>query len=134
MRYFIDTNVIIDLLKNEKKAKDVILPLLNDEQSELYINRIVLSESLRTIRYKDTKKFQYAKSTLELFTQLDITPDIYQESIEFSRFCISKGVTLKGKCALMDFLHFITAKHYNLKIVTFDNDFEKLETKYEEFK
>jgi len=91
VKYFIDTNVIIDLLDNKKEAKERIKALLLEESSELFINRLVLVESLRTIHFKHKKVFREAEKKLELFMQVNIQPKIYEEAIEFSRFCHSKG-------------------------------------------
>jgi predicted nucleic acid-binding protein len=130
VKYFIDTNVIIDLLNNEEEAKKQIKLLILEDNSELYINRLVLVESLRTIHFKQKKVFREAEQKLELFMQVDIQPQIYDDAIAFSRFCHSKGVKLKGKCEAIDFLHFMTAKHYKLEIVSNDGDMPKLEEQY----
>jgi predicted nucleic acid-binding protein len=133
VKYFIDTNVIIDLLKNKDEAKEQLNALLIQEDSELFINRLVLIESLRTIRFDNKKIFREAQATLERFEQVNIKQEIYDEAIAFSRYCHSKGITLKGKCEAIDFLHFITAKHYELILITNDKDFEGLETKYSDY-
>ena len=133
MKYFIDTNVIIDLLDNKEEAKEQMKALLLEENSELVINRLVLIESLRTIHFKHKKVFREAKKTLDSFTKVNIKPEIYNEAIKFSRFCHSKGVKLKGKCEAIDFLHFITAKYYELIMVSNDKDLEKLEEPYIKF-
>jgi predicted nucleic acid-binding protein len=133
MKYFIDTNVIIDFLNKEPKAREKIVELSTQDNSELYINRLVCLESLRTIHLEKSKVFKIAKETLESFEKLEITPDVYLKTINFSRFCHSKGVKLKGKCEAIDFLHFITAKHYHLQIISFDKDMDKLEEPYEKF-
>ena len=53
---------------------------------------------------------------------------------EFSRFCNTKlHFTLKGKCEAIDFLHFITAKYYDLKMISNDSDLEKLDDAYVKF-
>jgi len=134
MRYFIDTNVIIDFLDGKQDAIDILFPLLQDSNTSIYINRLVMIESLRGIKYTHSNKFKQAKEALEQFQQLDIKEEIYLEAINFARFCRSKGITLKGSCEVIDFLHFITAKHYDLELISSDNDFEKLEEKYNEFK
>jgi len=133
VKYFIDTNVIIDLLDNKEEAKEQIKALLLEENSELFINRLVLIETLRTIHFAHKKKFREAEKKLELFMQVNIQPKIYDEAIAFSRFCHSKGVKLKGKCEAIDFLHFITAKYYELTMVSNDNDLKKLEESYLKF-
>jgi len=53
--------------------------------------------------------------------------------LNFQDFVIARGVKLKGKCEAIDFLHFITAKYYNLKIISNDKDLEKLEKNYNKF-
>jgi len=134
VKYFIDTNVIIDLLNNKDEAKEQLKALLIQEGSELFINRLVLIESLRTIHFDDKKIFREAQAKLELFEQVNIEQEIYDEAIVFSRYCHSKGIKLKGKCEAIDFLHFITAKYYHLTLITNDKDFERLETNYSDYK
>ncbi len=72
MKYFIDTNVIIDLLNNKDEAKEQLKALLIQEGSELFINRLVLIESLRT-NDKDFERLEtnYSdyKNTLQKETQ-----------------------------------------------------------------
>jgi len=155
VKYFIDTNVIIDLLGQNKKtdakresqeeeqqrkkeaqlkAKEQLEEILLEEDSEVFINRLVLVETLRTIHFTHKKRFRDAETTLELFEKLDIKDDVYREAIEFSRFCNTKlHFTLKGKCEAIDFLHFITAKYYDLEMISNDRDLEKLEEAYLKF-
>jgi len=133
VKYFIDTNIIIDLLDNKKEAKEKLKSLLLEEDSELFINRLIIMETLRTIHFNHKKVFREAEKKLIFFRQVDIKPQIYKNSIAFSRFCHSKGIKIKGKCEAIDFLHFITAKYYNLKIISNDRDMSKLEDVYSEF-
>ena len=133
MKYFIDTNIIIDLINKDSEAIEKLSKIASSEESVLYINRLVEIESLRTIHVSHSKVFQNAKNTLNIFEKVDIKQEIYDEAVEFSRFCKSKGVSLKGKCEAIDFIHFITAKHYGLEIVTNDKDFAKLEEQYSKF-
>ncbi|MEA2028698.1 MAG: PIN domain-containing protein, partial [Campylobacterota bacterium] len=90
--------------------------------------------ALRTIHFDHKKRFKEAVSFLDTFESVNIKQDIYDEAIAFSRYCHSKGIKLKGKCEAIDFLHFITAKYYNLTLITNDKDFDKLETSYSEYK
>ena len=154
MKYFIDTNVIIDLLGNnqsqenkkeskeeqknrkkeaQQKAQEKLEKIILEEDSELFINRLIVMETLRTIHFNHKKVFREAEKKLTLFRQLDIRPKIYEDAVAFSRFCHSKGIKIKGKCEAIDFLHFMTAKHYNLKIISNDGDMEKLEDTYVKF-
>lgn len=143
MRYFIDTNLIIhffeyhydfnvykkknernDKKENHLKAKNKLEPILNDSDSEIFINRLVYLEALRIIT--DPKKYDYLKSVLENFTFVEIYPEFYEQAIQLSKYCTSKGINIKGGCAAIDFLHFTTAKHYDLQILANDGDMEKL--------
>jgi len=133
VKYFIDTNIIIDFLQNDADAVNKLKVIFLDPNSEVFINRLVLTETLRTIDFKANKKFKKAEEILDMFQKADIRPEIYDKAIVFSRYCRSKGVQLKGKCEAIDFLHFMTAKYYNLTIVSNDKDFDKLETVYAEF-
>ena len=133
MKYFIDTNIIIDFLNKKEEAIDKIINIAQDEKSVMYVNRLIVLETLRTIHFDSKKIFKEHKEKLNLFEQLNILPSIYEEAIVFSRYCHSKGVKLKGRCEAIDFLHFITAKYYNLTVVTNDKDFDKLEIIYQKF-
>lgn len=132
MKYFFDTNVISNLVTEDATAIAKIQELASNEESEFFINRLVLMESLRAIPINRKKLFYKTKETLENFEKLDITQDIYNASIDFARFCKSKGISL-GKCEAIDYIHFMTAKFYGLEIVSFDGDMIRLEEKYQEF-
>ncbi len=132
MKYFFDTNVISNLVREDSVAIAKLQELALDETSEFYTNRLVFMESLRAIPMDRKNLFNKTKSTLENFEKLEITQEIYDKSVEFARFCKSKGVSL-GKCEAIDFIHFITAKYYGLEIVSFDGDMGRLEEKYHEF-
>ncbi len=150
MKYFIDANIIIhfydygyDFKESEKrnerkdkkdhflKAKNKLLPILRDDESEIFINRLIYVESLRMV--SDNAKFKYLKSVLENFAFVEIYPEFYEKAIALSRYCMSKGITIKGRCAAIDFIHFITAKHYNLEILANDNDMKILENIWNDF-
>lgn len=132
MKYFFDTNVISNLVREDSVAIAKLQELASDETSEFYTNRLVFMESLRAIPMDRKNLFDKTKSTLENFEKLEITQEIYDKSVDFARFCKSKGVNL-GKCEAIDYIHFITAKYYGLEIVSFDSDMDRLEEKYQEF-
>ena len=77
MKYFIDTNIIIDFLNKKEVAIQKLTEIAREDDSELYINRLVVLESLRTIPMKNSKIFQASQETLENFEKLDINPEIY---------------------------------------------------------
>lgn len=127
MRYFVDTNIIIDIL-NDPQNMEKFLPL--ETENEFCINQLVYLESLRTIDIGKTKVFRNAQALLNNFTLFDMNSEIYDQAIQFSRYCRSQGVSLKGRCEAIDFLHFVTAKYYELTLLSNDKDMEKLETVY----
>jgi len=134
MQYFVDTNIVIDFLNKKEEAINLLTNIAKDEENILYTNRLVNLESLRTIPMKNTRIFKTAQKILESFEQLDITVKIYNDTIEFSRFFKTvKHQSLKGKCEAIDLLHFMTAKHYGLKLISYDKDFDNLEIMYQEF-
>jgi len=131
VRYFFDTNIIIDIFDKQKKALDLLTNIASDEYNEIVINRLVY---LRTIRTKNTNVYNRAKKTLDSFEKVDITQEIYDKAIEFSRFFKTvKHQSLSGRCEAIDIVHFVTAKHYDLAMVSNDEDFVKLEKAYVEF-
>ncbi len=124
-----DTNVISKLVKKDTEATIKIKGVSSEEDSEFYINRLVYMESLRAIPLTHNKLFTQTKEVLDTFTKVDITQEVYTKSIAFARFCKSKGHNF-GKCEAIDYLHFITSKHYNFELISFDGDMERLETLY----
>jgi predicted nucleic acid-binding protein len=133
VKYFFDTNVISKLVKNDPEAMVKIREITEEEEPEFYINRLVKLESLRAIPLTHKKLYTKTEDTLNLFRELEIKPDIYNEAISFARYCKSKGLSF-GKCEAIDYLHFITAKYYDLTLISFDNDMKKLEEKYALYK
>ncbi|MFI3136566.1 MAG: PIN domain-containing protein [Methylococcaceae bacterium] len=138
MKYFVDTNIFIDLFSKvdevKKKAQEKITDIAKQEDSALFVNRLVYLESLRTIPQNNSHIFRESRDVFDAFEFLDITQDIYDQAISFSRYCQSKGITLKGRCAAIDFLHFITAQYYQLELLSNDGDMAKLATCYLEWK
>lgn len=133
MRYFIDTNVIIDFMNKEPEAIQKITDLASNEEAELFINRLVLTEALRTIPQANKRIFREAQATLDAFDLLDIKHQIYETAVAFSRYAKTQAISLKGSCELIDFINFITAKHYRLKMLSNDKDISKLERIYPAF-
>lgn len=134
MRYFVDANIIIDFFNKKPEAIARITSIAEQEDSELFINRLVYLESLRTIPQDHSRIFRESKKAFDSFEFLDINQDIYDQAIDFSRYCRSKGVTLKGRCEAIDFLHFMTAQYYQLELLTNDGDMDKLSTHYLDWK
>ena len=135
MNYLFDSCLLIDAYdKKIPEAMERVRQVFSEDDAEFFINRLALLETLRGIKWVDTKKFQTLKSTLEIFTVVDIEQEIYDNAISFSRFCRSKGITLKGGCEAIDYLHFLTAKYYGFEILTNDRDMAALATIYPDWK
>jgi predicted nucleic acid-binding protein len=123
VKYFLDTNLIIDFLAKKPQAISKLLTIAQQGDSEIFVNRLVYLETLRTIPVSNSRIFRDSKAVIDGFEFLDINQEIYDKSIDFSRYCQSKG-------AAIDFLHFITAKHYALELLSNDQDMEKLADAY----
>ena len=132
MKYFFDTNIISNLINQDHPTIEKIRNISSDKNSEFYINRLVYMESLRAIPFKRTQLYKKTKETLNKFEMLDITQEIYEKSIKFARFCKSKGLNF-GKCEAIDYIHFITAKHYKLEMISNDKDMDTMEKIYIDF-
>jgi len=132
VKYFLDTNVISHLIRKDEKAIEKIKEITKDEDYELYINRLVYMESLRAIPLKREPLYEKTKDLLDSLSKVDIKQETYFKGVAFARFCKSKGLNF-GKCEAIDYLHFMTAKYYDLEIISFDGDMKKLEEKYLEF-
>jgi len=128
MNYFIDTNIIIDIFKN--KITNEVKNIFKDKNSIFYINRLVKVECLRNISINNNSEYNKIKDILDNFIEIDIRPEDYNKAIKLSRYCRSNGVTLKGKCEAIDFIHFISIKSFKLESITIDNDFNKINNIY----
>lgn len=132
MNYFFDTNVISRLAKRDPDTIEHLQEIASDPESAFFVNRLVYLESLRAIPSTHTKLYNTTKTTLDMFVKIDMTQEIYDRTIEFARFCKSRGINL-GKCEAIDYLHFITAKHYDMEIISYDGDIERLQKAYQTF-
>jgi predicted nucleic acid-binding protein len=132
MNYFFDTNVISRLAKKDPTTIEHLQSIASDPESAFFVNRLVYLESLRAIPSTHSKLYNATKTTLDMFVKIDMTQEIYDRTIEFARFCKSRGINL-GKCEAIDYLHFITAKHYKMEIISYDGDIERLQVAYQAF-
>jgi predicted nucleic acid-binding protein len=132
VKYFLDTNVISNLVRKDEKAIEKIKDITKDGNYELYINRLVYMESLRAIPLKRESLYIKTKELLDSLTKVDIKEETYFKGVAFARFCKSKGLNF-GKCEAIDYLHFMTAKYYGLEMISFDGDMETLESSYTKY-
>ena len=134
MRYLIDTNLILDVFERKfSESIETLENILADNTSEIFYNGLVYTETLRAVL--DEQQFILLKNAFHFFTWIDITQNIYKETKKFSRYCRSKGLKVaKGKCELIDMIHFVTAKENNLTLLSRDGDMKKLDKCYQDFK
>ncbi|MFZ2725718.1 MAG: PIN domain-containing protein [Methylococcaceae bacterium] len=126
MNYFIDTNILIDFFNKKPEAKEKLGQLIEQEHN-LYINGLVYVEALRTIHVDKTRIFcESKKFLLTYFEFVEINRDIFDKTVLFSRFCnTKKHIYLSGRCEAIDFIHFVTAKHYQLEMLSNDKGINK---------
>jgi predicted nucleic acid-binding protein len=132
MKYFIDTNFVIDVF--ERKNSDSIdkFSSILENDGEFFYNGLVYAETLRAVLNEEM--FSELKSAFDNFEWLEITRSIYIDAKRFSRYCRSKNIkATKGRCELIDFIHFVTAKHNNLEMLARDSDMIKLEQAWNDF-
>jgi hypothetical protein len=126
---------VIDIPGNKADVITRMTAITTQQNFEAFcVNRLVYLESLRGISLKKSNIYIKTKAFLDNCKLYEIDQVIYDNTIEFSRFCKSKGITLKGGCEAIDFVHFMTAKYYELEILASDTDItEKLPSMYAEW-
>jgi predicted nucleic acid-binding protein len=129
MKYFIDTNFIIDVFEREiLDTTSKLTAILQNSDHEIFYNGLVYLETLRTTL--DINTFRELKSAFEFFKLAEINQSIYDNAMEFSRYCRSQPTPIKlakGKCEAIDLIHFMTAKYYGLELLSKDcKDMQKL--------
>lgn len=125
MSYLIDSNIIIDMANGIENNFNF--------ESDGYITKLIYIECLRTIDIEKLNVFKDTKDLLDSFKKLDIQQDTYDKTIDFSRYCKKLGVNIKGRCEVVDFLNFMTAKKYGFQILSNDKDIIKLESAYQKY-
>lgn len=74
-RIFIDTNILIDYSKGYETVLRSLLSGINQDQ-ELCINAIVVTEFFSDRNLRNTKKLSEAKEFIRLFEHLDMSRDV----------------------------------------------------------
>ena len=71
MKYFIDTNLILDAFeRNNADSQIKLKAILEDDSNEIFYNGLVYTEALRAVL--DKNLFSILKSSFENFTWVDI--------------------------------------------------------------
>jgi len=133
MRYLVDANFIIDVFERENTDSIDRLESILKNSGKLFYNGLIYTETLRVVLDDDT--FLKLKSAFDKFGWLEVDLSIYVDAKRFSRYCRSQNIKgPKGRCEIIDIIHFITAKHNQLELLTNDGDMERLEQAWTDFK
>jgi predicted nucleic acid-binding protein len=117
VKFFLDSSFIIELLKNNKIAKDINNCLIDARNILLVYNHIVLSELVYQLYFKRKYNWQIIEEILKEFDLLELNKEIGSLSLEY----IYK-YNLKPNDALI----LATCKHYGIKyLISLDEDFKK---------
>ncbi|MCK4310967.1 MAG: PIN domain-containing protein [Methanomicrobia archaeon] len=131
---FIDSNIILNHLRNDKKSTNILKKIQNREIKG-YINQIVLSEVLYTYMKYVTKEESYVlKKNPEKIKNIEIRDviDLFNvfKFLNFNENILSLVGKVISAYGLLpnDALIAATCKHYGIKnIATFDKDFKRVE-------
>ncbi len=141
-KYFIDTNVIIDLLNsNDNLYVQKLKQLMITDNVELCINNLVVAEALQGIKLQATRQYtKYKKFLIDSFIVISVDNQIIYDSIEIYRLCKSQGVNFNNEniCPVdncnrvlfnsIDCIHYATCVKYELKMLTSDRLFKQIDT------
>jgi len=121
MKYLLDTNVILEGLLRQKNAEQVQKFLQTVEISQMVMTDFSL-HSIGVVLYKLGKEKLY----------IDFLNDMVIDGINICSLSIEElmnlvRVTEKFKLDFDDAYQYVVAEKYNLKIVSFDKDFDGTE-------
>ncbi len=112
MNLFLDTDVVINILKKNPETIDRFKYLINDNV-RFFISAIVIAEIYQGAKPKEHRQIEQLFS---FFRSVDINSDIgYYAGMYANRF--SKAF---HKISLEDYLNAATAKFYNLHLWTYN--------------
>ncbi|MFW5890712.1 MAG: type II toxin-antitoxin system VapC family toxin [bacterium] len=122
---FFDTNILIyqainQDLKKQKKATSYIDQSIDNNQ--FFISPLVLSEFIFVLA--KLKIIDEQKEKIELYRKFASQNIDIQSVSDAYRLCI-ENQNCKN---INDFIHLKTAEKYCKRLITFDNDFKKLQT------
>ncbi len=121
--YLIDTNIFLEILLEQEKEKDCT-KFLEEIEDECYISDFSL-HSIGVILFRMKKDELFLKFLNDMFLNTEIirlSPELYNNLPE-----IRKSLDLDFD----DTYQMEVAKKFNLKIVTLDSDFKKVQDKIE---
>ncbi len=121
--HLIDTNIFLEILLKQEK-KETCKEFLKKNKGNLYISDFSL-HSIGVILFKNKKEDSFLKFLNDLFLDTEVitlSPELYHNLPESK-----KSLNLDFD----DSYQIEVAKEYNLKIVTLDSDFKKVQDKIE---
>lgn len=89
----VDTTVWIDLFKNAVTSQVTKFGILIEENEDIVINGVVLTEVLQGIG--NEKEFESVKSVLDKLIYISISKDTHTFAAQIYRFCRKKGLTIR---------------------------------------
>src|SRR5205085_12616896 len=118
--YLLDTNILLELLLNQKKADDVERLLLHIPVQNLYLTEFSLY-SIGIIMLRQKKHSAFITMIEDLIKQagvnvLRLLPDDLQDVAVFAR---------GFKVDFDDAYQYVAAAKYGLTLVSFDSDFDR---------
>lgn len=130
----LDTNILVYLVKNKnvtlvKKLYEII----SKNQDEVYISIVSVAE-IKAFAYRNSwgkKRELILNEILENSNVLDVNDSLVSQYIEIDTFSQGKHKTIPSSFSAKnmgknDLWIAATAKHYNLTLITTDNDFNHL--------
>lgn len=121
---FFDTNILIYFSINQIEARQKQSMELVEKaliEDELFISPLVFSEFIFVL--SKIKMLDISTKRVEYFSQY-VKGSIDQDIVRASYFMCQKNLFCKN---INDIIHLKTAEKYCKKIITFDNDFKKLQ-------
>ncbi len=117
MNFLLDSSFIIEILKNNPKARKINEILENFNELNLFYNHIVFSEVVYQLVFKRKLNIDLVAEILNSFILLDLNRSVKDYSLSFI-----KNYGLKPNDALI----LATCKHYKIEnLISLDKDFEK---------
>jgi predicted nucleic acid-binding protein len=85
MNAFVDTDVLIDVLRKQEKAKNFLGGITKDDNITAHISVITEAEVLSGSECKETEKLEKSEALLGLFHAVDVTRALARKGAELRR-------------------------------------------------
>lgn len=118
----VDTTVWIDFFANRDTKQVEILSRLIEQNEELCISGIVLTEILQGIKHQ--KEYKQVESLLNSLVFLEMTKDMFHLSARIYRFLRARGITVRKT---LDCMIASTAIKHKAALLHNDKDFNSIQ-------